>query len=75
MSNCISNSPCPTPKSKTDTGALLLVVTSEMASDPKVSKNLEAAFSYVGGRTNTLFSGVYVKQKIPGLVAICMLSG
>ena len=75
LSNCISNSPCPGPGSKTDTGALLLVVTSEMASDPKVSKNLEAAFSYVGGRTNTLFSGVYVKQKIPGLVAICLLSG
>ena len=61
------------PKNKT--GTLLLVETSEMASDPKVSKNLEAAFSYVGGRTDTLFSGVYVKERIPGLVAICLLSG
>jgi hypothetical protein len=46
-----------------------------MASDPKISKNLEAAFSYVGGRTDTLFSGVYIKERIPGLIAICLLSG
>ena len=75
LSSCINASPCPTPNPKTKTGTLLLVVTSEMASDPKVSKNLEAAFSYVGGRTDTLFSGVYVKERIPGLVAICLLSG
>ena len=75
LSSCISASPCPTPNPKTKTGSLLLVVTSEMASDPKISKNLEAAFSYVGGRTDTLFSGVYVKERIPGLVAICLLSG
>lgn len=75
LSGCISASPCPTPDPKTKTGALLLVATSGMASDPKVSKNLEAAFSYVGGRTDTLFSGVYIKEKIPGLIAICLLSG
>ncbi len=75
LSSCINASPCPTPNPKTKTGALLLVVTSEMASDPKISKNLEAAFSYVGGRTDTLFSGVYIKERIPGLVAICLLSG
>jgi hypothetical protein len=46
-----------------------------MASDPKISKNLEAAFSYVGGRTNTLFSGVYIKERIPGLIALCFLAG
>lgn len=75
LSGCISASPCPNPPTKTDTGALLLVATSAMASDPKVSKNLEAAFSYVGGRTDTLFSGVYIKEKVPGLIAICLLSG
>ena len=75
LSSCISSSPCPTPEPRTKTGALLLVANSEMASDPKVSKNLEAAFSYVGGRTDTLFSGVYIKENIPGLVAICLLSG
>ncbi len=75
LSGCVSDSPCPTPPTRTDVGALLLVVTSAMASDPKISKNLEAAFSYVGGRTSTLFSGVYVKENIPGLVAICILSG
>jgi hypothetical protein len=46
-----------------------------MASDPKISKNLEAAFSYVGGRTETLFSGVYIREKISGLIAICLLGG
>lgn len=75
LSGCVSASPCPTPGTKTKTGALLLVATSGMASDPKVSKNLEAAFSYVGGRTSTLFSGVYIKENVPGLIAICLLSG
>jgi len=53
----------------------LLVVTSEMASDPQISRHMEAAISYVGGRANALFSGVYVKEKIPGLVAITVLGG
>ena len=75
LSGCISASPCPTPPAHTKTGALLLVASSAMASDPKISKNLEAAFSYVGGRTDTLFSGVYIKERIPGLIAICLLSG
>jgi cell division GTPase FtsZ len=75
LSGCIKASPCPPPPSHTKTGTLLLVPNTEMASDPKVSKNLEAAFSYVGGRTDTLFSGVYIKEKVPGLIAICMLSG
>ena len=46
-----------------------------MGSDPDVSRRLEAAFSYVGGRTQTLFSGVYVKKNLPGLIAITMLGG
>jgi hypothetical protein len=75
LSGCISASPCPGPNPRTKAGALLLVATSIMASDPRVSKNLEAAFSYVGGRTNTLFSGVYIKENVPGLIAICLLSG
>ncbi len=74
LTGCINASPCPTPSNKSKTGALLLVATSEMASDPKVSKNLEAAFSYVGGRTDTLFSGVYIRSKISGLIAICLLA-
>ena len=53
----------------------MLVANSAMAGDPQVSKNLEAAFSYVGGRTNALFSGVYIREKIPGLIAICLLAG
>jgi len=75
LAGCIKSSPCPPPPSHTKTGSLLLVPNTEMASDPKISKNLEAAFSYVGGRTDTLFSGVYIKEKVPGLIAICMLSG
>jgi len=72
---CLRSSPCPSPAGKASTGVMLLVVTPEMASDPGVSKNLEAAFSYVGGRTDTLFSGVYVKQPLPGLIAISVIGG
>ena len=72
---CLKSSPCPSPAGKASTGAMLLIVTPEMASDPAVSRKLEAAFSYVGGRTDTLFSGVYVKQPLPGLIAISMIGG
>ena len=72
---CLRSSPCPTASGKSGTGVLLLVVTEEMGSDPDVSRRLEAAFSYVGGRTQTLFSGVYVKKNLPGLIAITMLGG
>ena len=75
LQGCIENSPCPPPKNRCQTGALMLVASSEMAGDPAVSKNLEAAFSYVGGRTSALFSGVYVRERIPGLIAICLLAG
>ena len=72
---CLRSSPCPSPAGRASTGVMLLVVTPQMASDPGVSKNLEAAFSYVGGRTDTLFSGVYVKQPLPGLIAISVIGG
>jgi len=75
LTSCIAASPCPPPGGHSKTGTLLLIASSEMASDPKVSKNLEAAFSYVGGRTDTLFSGVYIKERVPGLIAICVLAG
>jgi len=54
---------------------MLLVITPAMAADPEISKHLDAAVSYVGGRTKTLFSGVYVKEELPGLVAILCMSG
>jgi cell division GTPase FtsZ len=72
---CLRSSPCPGPKGNAKTGVLLLVVTNEMASDPAVSNRLESAFSYVGGRADTLFSGVYVQQNLPGLIAVTMLGG
>jgi hypothetical protein len=46
-----------------------------MATDPEISKHLDAAVSYVGGRCETLFSGVYVKPNLPGLVAILSVNG
>ena len=46
-----------------------------MAGDPDVSRNLESAMSYVGGRTETLFSGVYVNDRIPGLIGITLFGG
>jgi cell division GTPase FtsZ len=72
---CLKSSPCPTPATKSKTGALLLIATPEMADDPAVSNRLEAAFSYVGGRADTLFSGVYVRSELPGLIALTLLGG
>ena len=72
---CLKSSPCPSPGGRASTGVLLLVMTPHMAADPAVSKKLEAAFSYIGGRTDTLFSGVYVKQHLPGLIAISVIAG
>jgi cell division GTPase FtsZ len=73
--NCSTRSPCPVPKGSPSTGTMLLVATPEMASSPEVSKHLDAAISYVGGRTKTLFSGVYIRDALPGLVAILLMSG
>jgi cell division GTPase FtsZ len=72
---CIKGSACPAPTSNPETGVLLLLVTSSMASDPDVSNKLEAATAYVGGRTNTLFSGVYLNDRIPGLIALTIFGG
>ena len=73
--NCIKRSPCPMPKGKSVTGTMLLIITPEMATDPEISKHLDAAVSYVGGRCETLFSGVYIKENLPGLVAILSVNG
>ena len=73
--NCVKQSPCPTPKGKPDTGAILFVITPEMANNPEISKHIDAAVSYVGGRTKTLFSGVYIKESLPGLIAILSMGG
>lgn len=72
---CVRSSPCLPPENRAQTGAMLLVATSAMVSDPTISKKIEATLSYVGGRTDTLFSGVYVKQSLPGLIGICLLGG
>tara|TARA_B100000131_G_scaffold81580_1_gene78458 strand:- start:833 stop:1885 length:1053 start_codon:yes stop_codon:yes gene_type:complete len=73
--NCLKRSPCPPPRDKAATGTMLLVVSPEMADDPEISKHIESAISYVGGRTETLFSGVYVRPSVPGLVAIVAMNG
>jgi cell division GTPase FtsZ len=75
LQNCVKRSPCPTTQEKSKIGALLLVMPPSMANDPDVSQHLDAAISYVGGRTETLFSGVYVKENAPGLVAIMLMGG
>ena len=72
---CLRSSPCPTPSGNAATGTLLLIVDGNMAADPDVSRRLESAFSYVGGRADVLFSGVYMKEGIPGLIALTMLGG
>jgi cell division GTPase FtsZ len=73
--NCLKKSPCSKPSGKPKTGTMLFVISPEMANDPEVSKHLDAAISYVGGRTETLFSGIYIRKNIPGLIAILSMSG
>ena len=75
LQNCLKRSPCPDLREKAKIGALLLVVTPEMANDPEISQHLDAAISYVGGRADTLFSGVYVRDNVPGLIAITLMGG
>ena len=75
LQNSLKRSPCPDVREKAKTGALLLVVSPEMANDPQISQHLDAAISYVGGRTDTLFSGVYVRDNVPGLIAITLMAG
>ena len=72
---CLKSSPCPAPPGRSKAGVMLLIATSAMASDASVSKKLEASFSYLGGRTDTLFTGVYVKERLPGLIAITVICG
>ncbi len=72
---CTDRSPCPSPAAKAGAGVLLLVTSTDTASDPTASNQMEAAISYVGGRSDTLFSGVYVRKGLPGLVAIMALCG
>ena len=76
MHNCLNRSVCLPPSAgKPKTGTLLLIASEEMVADPKISKHLEAAISYVGGRTETLFSGIYVRKSVPGLIAILCMNG
>lgn len=75
LQNCLNVSACPPPKGKPKTGTLLLVVSEEMVNDPRLSKHMEAAISYVGGRCETLFSGIYVRKNVPGLIAILTMTG
>jgi cell division GTPase FtsZ len=75
LQNCLNVSACPPPKGKPKTGTLLLVVSEDMVNDPRLSKHLEAAVSYVGGRCETLFSGIYIRKSVPGLIAILTMSG
>ena len=63
------------PKGKAAAGSLVLGASEEMVADPKVSKHLESAIAYVGGRCETLFSGVYVRKNVPGLIAILSMNG
>jgi len=72
---CMKGSPCPAPNNAPETGVLLLVINSQMAADPDISKRLETAISYVGGRTQILFSGIYINDRIPGLIAVALFGG
>ena len=73
--SCLDRSPCPAPRGRPSTGTLLLVISPETASNPEMSNHMESAISYVGGRSETLFSGVYVREGLPALIAIMVLGG
>ena len=73
--SCINNSPCPKPTGHAETGVLLQVITEDHANDASISGHLEASAAYVGGRTNTLFTGIYVRDALPGLVTVLALGG
>ena len=65
MHNCMNRSACPPPKGKAAAGSLILVASEEMVADPRVSKHLESAIAYVGGRCETLFSGCLCQKECP----------
>jgi len=46
-----------------------------MASDPTISNHMESSVAYVGARSDALFSGIYVRNGLPGLVAMVLLGG
>ena len=76
---CVENSPCPGPNGKAAVGVLLEVITPEASNNAEVSGHLEAAASYVGGRSDTLFSGIYVQELPPEvqnkLISVLALGG
>jgi cell division GTPase FtsZ len=71
---CVNASPCPKPQGRAVVGAMLVVISEEIAASPEVSGHLEAASSYVGGRCDTLFTGTYVRPDVE-LVGLLALGG
>ena len=57
---CVLASPCPEPSGQAKVGMLLEIMSEELAENSEVSLHLESAAAYVGGRSDTLFSGIYV---------------
>lgn len=74
--HCVTASPCPEPPGKAKVGLLLEVLSQELAEDSEVSLHIESAAAYVGGRSETLFSGVYVyEMPETRLISILALGG
>lgn len=71
---CVNASPCPKPEGRSAVGAMLVVISEQMAENPEVSGHLEAASAYVGGRCDTLFAGTYVRPDVE-LVGLLALGG
>lgn len=74
---CVGASPCPEPEGKAKVGLLLEVMSEEMADSPEVSIHCESASAYVGGRSDTLFTGIYIydmpddlKERVVSIVAL-----
>ena len=75
FSSCLNSSPCASLDGRPETGALLHVVPETMADDPDLVLHLDAAASYLGSRSRTLFRGIYIKSSVKRLITILVVAG
>jgi len=75
FSSCLNSSPCATLEGKPEAGVLLHIVPESMADDPDLVMHLDAAASYLGSRTRTLFRGIYIKSSVDRLITILAIAG
>ena len=73
--SCLETSLCPKPKGNADIAVLLQILNNEMAESPEVSSHIENVQGYCSGRSQTFFGGVYLNEKVKGMINLLGLSG